>query len=45
VEKKQLMPEVVWGKRKGNEMRIIKGKIRIIQVIIGHERDHFSKVE
>lgn len=45
MEKQQLVPEKVWGKRNRSEMRIMKGKIRISEVITGHERDHFSKVE
>ena len=45
MEKKQLVPEKVWGKRNGSEMRIMKGKIRISEVIVGRKRDHFRKAE
>lgn len=45
VEKQQLVPEKVWGKRNGSEMRIMEGKIRISEVIIRHDRDYFSKAE
>lgn len=45
VEKQHLVPEKVWGKKNGSEMRIMEGKIRISEVIIRHDRDYFSKAE
>lgn len=44
VEKKQMVPEKVWGMRNGSEMRIVKGRIRISMGIVEHERDHFCRV-
>lgn len=44
VEKKQMVPEKVWGRRNRSEMRIVKGTVRISMGIVEHERDHFFRV-